>query len=260
MKMDASRFEVRLAESDEDVTAAQRLRYRVFVEEMGAAAPGADHANRLESDAFDPYFDHLVLIDRQVQSTDPLDRVVGVYRLMRGSVAKSGPGFYGGSEYDLSKILDDGRESLELGRSCVAPDYRGGVGMHLLWDALGAYVTERNIEILFGVASFHGVEVEPKKQALAYLYHHHLAPDDLRVKALPPGAVDMNLMPPDQIDRKAAMAEIPSLIKAYLRLGGFVGDGAFQDTEFNTVDVCLLMDTQRMSEKYRAFYARSRGR
>ncbi len=259
MKLDASRFEVRLAQSQDDVAGAQRLRYRVFVEEMGAPAPGADHENRLEKDAYDAYFDHLLLIDKECESQDPLDCFVGVYRLMRGSVAKTGIGFYGASEYDLTKIMQDGRESLELGRSCVAPEYRGGVGMHLLWDALGAYVTERNIEILFGVASFHGSDVEPLKQPLSYLYQNHLAPPDLRVKARAPGAVDMNLLPPEQIDRKKAMAGIPSLIKAYLRLGGFVGDGAYVDKDFNTVDVCLLMDTKRMSEKYRAFYSRSRG-
>ena len=257
MKVDVDRFEVRLAESDEDIAAAQRLRYKVFVEEMGAQASPEEHATRLERDEYDPYFEHLLLIDKQA-SGDPLDKVCGVYRLMRGSAARDGIGFYGASEYDLEKLENLDRETLELGRSCVAEEHRGGLGMHKMWDGLGKYVTKHDIGVLFGVASFHNADPKPIAEALAYLHHNHLAPPELRVKALPAHFAEMNIFPNDEINKRRALQLIPSLIKAYLRLGGYVGEGAFVDHDFNTVDVCLIMDTQTMTEKYRAFYGRKR--
>lgn len=257
MQMDGPQFEVRLAHNDEDVAAAQRLRYRVFVEEMGANATPEERIKRQEMDEFDPYFEHLLLIDNQLDA-DPLDRVVGVYRLMRGSVARDGIGFYGASEYDLSKLTGMKRETLELGRSCIAKEYRGGLGMHQLWDGLGDYVIRHDIRILFGVASFHSADPAPLAEALSFLHHNYLAPEELRVRTLDAHYTSIDRMPLAQINKRRALQKIPSLIKAYLRLGGFVGDGAFVDHDFNTVDVCLIMDTQKMAEKYRSFYARNR--
>lgn len=256
MRLEAGRFTVRLAETEEDVAAAQRLRYRVFVEEMGAEASEDERALRRERDAFDEHFDHLLLVDEEAKPDDPLDRVVGVYRLLRGAVAKSGVGFYGDAEYDLTKIKEYPRETMELGRSCVDADYRGGAAMHLLWTGLGHYVADHNVEIMFGVASFHGADPEPLAQPLAFLHHNHLAPEDLRVRTQPDFFVPMDRIPADEIKRVEAVKAIPSLIKGYLRLGGFVGEGAYVDHGFNTVDVCLLMDTARMVDKYKNFYQR----
>lgn len=258
MRIEAGRFTVRLAECEADVAAAQRLRYRVFVEEMGAHASEAEHAARREEDEFDPYFDHLLLIDEEAPAADPLDRVVGVYRLMTGAMARRGIGFYGASEYDLSKLVAYPRETLELGRSCVSAEHRGGAGMHLLWTGLGKYVAERGVEIMFGVASFHGADVTPLAQPLSYLHWNHLAPEDLRVRALPQFFERMDLLPAEAVNKVEALRRIPALIKAYLRLGGFVGEGAYVDRDFNTVDVCLLMDTSRMVQRYRAFYSREK--
>jgi putative hemolysin len=128
--------------------------------------------------------------------------------------------------------------------------------MHLLWNGLAEYVLTRGIEIMFGVASFHGTDPEPLAEALSHLHHHHLAPEDLRVRALPEGRLEMDRMPAEAVDPKRAMQTIPPLIKAYLRLGGFVGEGAHVDRAFNTIDVCLIMDTTRMTAKYREFYER----
>ena len=150
---------------------------------------------RREWDDFDPYFDHLILLSLDPAIADPLDRVVGVYRLMRDEVARGGPGFYGAGEYDLGADRASGRPSVELGRSCVAPEHRGGPAMHLLWNGLASYVLERRIELLFGVASFHGTDPEPIAEALSFLHHEHLAPPDLRVRARPEHYLDMNLMP-----------------------------------------------------------------
>ena len=150
------------------------------------------------------------------------------------------------------------RNTLELGRSCVAAEYRGGAGMHLLWTGLGQYVAERQVEIMFGVASFHGADIAPLSMPLSYLHWNHLAPEDLRVRAQDASFQRMDLLPPDQVSKAEAMRLIPALIKAYIRLGGFVGEGAFVDHDFNTVDVCLLMDTSRMVDRYRAFYSREK--
>ena len=255
---DDDAFVLRLARDDRDLRAAQRLRYRVFVQELGAEGPLVDHDRQLETDAFDPHFDHLLLIDTRRDAAH-LDDVVGAYRLLP-SDKMSGPGrFYSESEYDLSSLKATGRKLVELGRSCVHPSYRGGSAMLHLWNALAAYVLDREIEILFGVASFHGTDVRALAQPLSYLACHHLAPEELRVRALAEHAVDMAQLPADQVDRRAAMAGTPALIKAYLRLGGFVGQGAFVDHAFNTTDVCLVLDTARMSGKHRDFWIRKNG-
>ncbi|SFK61510.1 GNAT family N-acetyltransferase [Shimia haliotis] len=250
-------FEVRLARSEEDLKAAQRLRYRVFVEELGSGGDLVDHEGRLERDKFDPFFDHMILVDRALACED-IDKVVGVYRLLRQDMAEEMGQFYSEDEYDLSKLKASGRRLMELGRSCLLPEYRGGAAMFHLWNAMAAYVAEHEIEILFGVASFHGTDVEALAQPLSLLHHRHLAPEDIRTRILPQHHQSMNLMAEDQIDRRAAMVEVPALIKAYLRLGGFVGEGAFIDRTFNTTDVCLILDTARMNEKNRALYSKGR--
>jgi L-ornithine Nalpha-acyltransferase len=258
MREDDLRYEVRLATSAEDLTAAQRLRYEVFVGELGGNGPMVDHAARLERDAFDPFFDHLILVDRH---RDPagMDHVVGAYRILPDDRRAAAGRFYSEAEYDLQPLLQSGRRLLELGRSCVHADHRGGTAMFHLWNGLADYVLERGIEILFGVASFHGTDARALAAPLSYLYHHHLAPPEMRVRARAPHRSEMNLIAPDQLDRKAAMAATPALIKAYLRLGGFVGDGAWIDAAFNTTDVCLVMDTGQMSARHRAFYIRKQG-
>jgi L-ornithine Nalpha-acyltransferase len=251
-------FQVRLALDARDLRAAQRLRYTVFVEELGGDGDLVDHAARLERDAFDHLFDHLLLIDTR-RDASALEDVVGVYRLLPGDRIGPQGRFYSEAEYDLTPLHRSGRRLLELGRSCVHRDYRMGMAMFHLWNALADYVLEREIEVLFGVASFHGTDPAPLAMALAWLHHNHLAPETLRVTARPPNVQPMDLLPPDRIDRRAAMQAMPSLIKAYLRLGGFVGEGAWIDHAFNTTDVCLLMDTGRMSARHRDFYVRKAG-
>ncbi|MEZ5724365.1 MAG: GNAT family N-acyltransferase [Paracoccaceae bacterium] len=253
MTPDGSFFDIRIARDEADLLAVQRLRYQVFVEELGGDGPLVDHEARLERDEFDEVVDQLLLIDTR---RDPaqLDHVVGAYRLLPGDRAASLGRFYCDSEYDLTKLKASGRKLLELGRSCVLPEYRGGAGLLLLWNALSEYVLDQEIEILFGVASFHGLDAQALAQPLSWLNHHHLAPEDLRPTALPGGYQRMDLIAEADLDRRAAMVAMPALIKAYLRLGGTVGEGAFLDRPFNTTDVLLLMDTAVMSQKHRDYY------
>lgn len=242
------KFDVRLAQSCDDLRAAQRLRYDVFIRELGGTGPMVDHQAGLEQDALDGFCDHLLLVDQHK------DAVVGVYRLLGPEHATRARRHYCASEYDLGPLLVSNRRLLELGRSCLHPNYRGGDAMHHLWSALAHYVAQHKIDILFGVASFPGTDVEALAAPLSLLHHRHLAPSDLRVRALEPHFQDMNLIAPNALDRKAAMLQIPSLIKAYLRLGGYVGEGAFVDHAFNTVDVCLIMDTARLSQRQARIY------
>jgi len=241
-------FTIRLAETEEDLRAAQRLRYDVFVRELGGGGDLVDPEARLEQDRFDPHFDHMMAYD------DATGQVVGVYRLLPGDRAARLGQFYSEDEYDLSVLKQSGRKLLELGRSCLHPDYRGGTAMYHLWNGLAGYVSAREIEVLFGVASFHGTGIQALAQPLSMLYHNHLAPPELRVRAQPEVFQNMNLVAPDALDRRSAMVQVPALIKAYLRLGGFVGEGAFIDHAFNTTDVCLILDTTRMNARQKRIY------
>lgn len=242
-----SGLHVRLAQKDTDIFGAQRLRYQVFVEELGADGPLVNHESKLEIDQFDSVAEQLILVDPR--RPEP-DHVVGVYRMMDRAAADRAGRFYSADEYDLMPLLESNRALLELGRSCIHPDYRGGPGMMMMWRALAQEVRLRGTEILFGVASFHGASVADHAAALSLLGQNHLAPDNLRVRS-------KNYQTLNQVeifDKVAALKQVPSLIKAYLRLGGFVGDGAYVDEAFNTTDVCLILDIARMNARQKAIY------
>lgn len=237
----APSFRVRFATTPDDLRAAQRLRYGVFVAELGGDGPLVDHRAGCEADIFDAHASHLLLED----TTRASDPVIGVYRLMNRAQAQAAGGFSSRSEYDLSPLLDSNRQLLELGRSCLHPLYRGGAAMLHLWFALARHVQATGTDLLFGVASFHGTDPAPLAAPLAYLRAHHLAPEPVRTRAIGPGAVPMPIQ--DATDRKTALRDVPALIKAYLRLGGVVGEGACIDRAFNTTDVCMILDTARMT-------------
>ncbi|WP_386682026.1 GNAT family N-acetyltransferase [Loktanella sp. R86503] len=239
-------FRTRLAASLQDVAAAQRLRYDVFVHELGAGGGLVDHTARREADHYDTFADHLLLED----TAQPGAPVVGAYRLMSAEQAARAGGFSAAAEFDLSPLPATGRPVLELGRSCLLPAYRGGPAMMHLFAALARIAADRGEAILFGVASFHGTNAGALSAPLAYLRQHHLAPAHLRTRAHGPGAAVMPSQSP--ADRKAALRAIPPLIKAYLRLGGVVGEGACVDDAFNTVDVCMILDPALMTDAQRA--------
>lgn len=256
MVLDDTRFEMRLARDEADLKLAQALRYEVFVAELGAGGPLVDHAARLEADRFDPYFDHLMLFDH-ARDGNPC---VGVTRMMRQAAAEAAGQFYCDDEYDLNCLRATGRKLLELGRACLHPAYRGGTAMAQLWSGLAAYVEAHGIEVMFGVASFHGTDAGALAAPLSFLHHRHLAPPELRVTARAPGRQRMDLIAEADLDRRAASRAIPALIKGYLRMGGFVGEGAFIDRAFNTTDICLVVDVARIPARHRGFYSRVAGR
>lgn len=259
-------LEVRLANCAADIEAAQGLRYRVFYEEMSARATPAVAAQRRDFDRFDEYCDHLLVIDH-ARGSGP-ESVVGTYRLLRRSVARTRGGFYTETEFDIAPLVAQPGELLELGRSCVDAAYRNRATMQFLWQGIASYVFRHDIKIMFGCASLPGTDPGALKVSLSYLYHFHLAPRSLRARALPDRYVEMNLMPPAeidadaavaQLDARAALAALPPLIKGYLRLGGLVGEGAVIDPQFNTTDVCIIVVTDRVTDKYFNHYRRTAG-
>ncbi len=250
-------LQVRLAETDADIAAAQALRYRIFYERMEAHPPPGMAQRRRDADRFDAACDHLLVLDHDRPAQE---EVVGTYRLLRRAVASRFGGFYSESEYDLAPLLAHPGEILELGRSCVDPACRPRPVLQLLWSAIAAYVFHHNIALMFGCASLPGTDPEALAVPLSYLHHHHLAPPGLRPRALAARYVGMGRRSAAAIDPARAFAALPPLIKGYLRLGGFVGDGAVIDREFNTIDVCIVVGTELVTERYSRHYVRqSRG-
>ncbi|HEV7370149.1 GNAT family N-acetyltransferase [Arenibaculum sp.] len=249
-------LEVRLAATPAEIDAAQALRYRVFYKEMAARPTPEMAALHRDFDAFDGLCDHLLVIDHNLPPGP--GRVVGTYRLIRRSAADRAGRFYSEDEYDISHLLDYPGEILELGRSCVDARYRTRPTMQLLWRGIAAYVFQHDIALMFGCASLPGTDPGALALPLSYLYYHHLAPPALRPVAVPERYGRMSLLEEHQIDVKAALNLLPPLIKGYLRLGGFVGDGAVIDHQFNTTDVCIVVKTELVTEKYYRHYERRR--
>lgn len=250
-ELKAGNMEVFVASKPEDIEASQALRYHVFMEEMGAKPTPEMVQIKRDFDEYDSACDHLLVVEHQHSGSY---RVVGTYRLLRSENMKKIGHFYSEGEYDISAIKQSGGRILEVGRSCVHPDFRSRAVMQLLWRGIGAYVRKFNIDLMFGCASFHGTDPKEHAHALSYLYHYHLAPKELRPAALPHLYNEMNLMPREQVNEKEAFASLPALIKGYLRLSGYIGMGAVIDPQYNTTDVSIVVKTDLVTEKYAARY------
>jgi putative hemolysin len=246
--------EVRLAATEAEIEAGLALRYRVFYEEMGARPSDGVRESGLDQDRFDAVADHLLVLDH-ARGPGP-QAVVGTYRLIRRPAAAHVGGFYSATEYDIAPILAVPGEILELGRSCVSADYRTRPTMQLLWRGIAAYVFHHGIDLMFGCASLPGTDADRLALPLSYLAAHHMAPAGLRPRARPELYVPMQRLPEAAIDQRAALQELPPLIKGYLRLGGWVGDGAVIDHQFNTTDVCVVVKTDQVTSKYSRHYER----
>jgi putative hemolysin len=251
----AGKLGVRLATTNREVDAAQALRYRVFYEEMGAEASAEAARLHRDVDRWDEVADHILVIDHELG--DGTEAVVGTYRMIRSEAAASIGRFYSEDEYDIRPITNFPGNILELGRSCVDASHRGRAVMQLLWRGIAAYVELHGIELMFGCASLNGVDPDALATELTYLYGHHLAPPALRPRAVPERYVEMRRLDPATLDPKRASQSLPPLIKGYLRLGGFVGDGAVIDRQFNTVDVAIVVKTDLVTERYSKHYGRN---
>jgi putative hemolysin len=245
---------VRLATTEDDVRASQRLRYRVFYEEYKAIPNEEMARERRDIDDFDSVTDHLIVVDNAIK--DPQDRIVGTYRFLRHEQADKYGRFYTSDEYDITPLLNSRSRLMELGRSCVLADYRTRPVMQLLWEGIIEYMLDHKIGTMFGCASLYGTDTNALSQQLAYLYHYHLAPPEICPRALPNCITEMNMHPKDSLDAKTIFQSLPPLIKGYLRVGCFIGDGAVVDSQFNTTDVCIVLPIEKFPARYRNHYAR----
>ncbi len=234
----------RIAATPADRQAALALRRSVFVDELGAA-PGTcpDTRARTEQDRFDRHACHLILEDLH---RPPGDRIVGTSRIVGGPEARAAGGYYAQTEFDIVPLIRSGLRLIEVGRTCLHREYRGGSAMVVLWRALAGVATARGADLLFGTASLPGTDVARHRAALDLLHRDHLAPPPLRVRSRQ-GGWDIRGAPEGGTDRLAPMRGTPALLKSYLRLGGMIGDGVFVDAAFNTTDVCLVLDVRRLT-------------
>jgi putative hemolysin len=247
-------LQVRLAETTADIDAVQALRYRIFYDTLGARPLPEMLRRQRDFDRFDNDCDHLLVLDRGRAGDHA--KVVGTYRLLRRDAARRLGGFYSADEYDITRLVAHDGEILELGRSCVDAAYRQRPTMQLLWSGIAAYVFHHDITLMFGCASLPGTNPDALAKPLSYLHYYHLAPSALRPRALSSRYVKMQRLAIGAIDPGRALAGLPPLIKGYLRLGGFVGDGAVIDEQFNTTDVCIVVKTNLITEKYSRHYER----
>ena len=251
-------LEVRIARSAAEIDAAQALRYHVFYEEMSAIPDEQTRATRRDVDRFDAFCDHLLVVDHKLAGDQEggefrPEAVVGCYRLLRQEVANKNGGFYTASEFDIQPLLDRAgpdMQFLELGRSCVLPPYRNRPTVELLWHGIANYVASRNLDVMFGCASFEGTDPAELAIPLSYLYHYHMTPTDWYVRALPERFVEMNLLPKEEVNQRQAWRMLPPMIKGYLRAGCYIGDGAVIDLQFGTIDVLILFPVAQISERY----------
>lgn len=253
-------LEVRLARSRREILRAQRLRYEVFYEEMSAVPGIVASMRRLDQDPYDAICDHLLVVDRAAPAKSPEGwvssrhpGVIGTYRVLRQEKTTPKLGFYTQSEYDIAPLIaarSPQYRFMELGRSCVLKPYRNKRSVELLWHGLWTYVREHKVDVMIGCASFEGVDPKDHAMALSFLYHHALAPPEWRCKAHPHLHQPMNIIAKDKVDVKAALKAMPPLIKGYLRLGAFVGDGAVIDRQFGTTDVLIILPVEKIDPRY----------
>jgi putative hemolysin len=248
-------LEVRLASGAKEIKRAQKLRYKVFYGEMSAVPTGFNALKRRDIDAYDAVCDHLLVLDhaakpKPFRASKP--KVVGTYRLLRQSVAEAHSGFYTAGEFDIAPLLAThrGKRFVELGRSCVLRPYRTKKTVELLWAGIWSYVRSHAIDAMIGCASLEGTDPDRLAAPLSFLHHHAPSPAEWRVRARPERYVGMDRIGREALDTKAALMSLPPLVKAYLRVGATVGDGAVIDGQFGTTDVFVVMPIAAISQRY----------
>ena len=251
-------LEVRLATSKKDIRKAQRLRYQVFYELGQAVADRRIGLVRRDICPFDRVCDHLLVIDHS--STNrfgrTVPRVVGTYRLLRQDVAQRNFGFYTAREFDIVPLLvrHTGKKFLELGRSCVLPEYRAKRTLELLWRGIWAYVRYHHIDVMIGCASLEGTNPLALALPLSFLHHHAAAAASWTARAHANRYVRMDFLDEPAVDRRKALAALPPLVKGYLRVGASFGDGAVIDDQFGTTDILVIMPVADIQDRYIAHF------
>ena len=238
-------FTIKIAESNFEIKKAQSLRYKIFFKEKKIKKKSFKFLLQRDFDFYDKISDHLIIIDN---NREVKDNVIGTYRLLRGNCAKLYRGFYTEQEFDISNLKKNfsSKDILELGRSCVHPQYRSGIILKLLWQGISNYIKMYKIKILMGCASFHGTNPSKFKDEFSLLYESYRLPEDYDVKSLQSNEISFN----KNINHSTTLNKLPPLIKGYLRAGGMVSENFYIDTEFETIDYCVIMLTEKIVSRY----------
>ncbi len=238
-------FKIKIAECNFEIKKAQSLRYKIFFKEKKIKKKSFKFLLQRDYDFYDKISDHLIIIDK---NREIRDNVIGTYRLLRGNCAKLYRGFYTEQEFDISNLKKNfsSKDILELGRSCVHPQYRAGIILKLLWQGISNYIKMYKIKILMGCASFHGTNPSKFKDEFSLLYESYRLPEDYDVKSLQSNEISFN----KNINHSTILNKLPPLIKGYLRAGGMVSENFYIDKEFETIDYCVIMLTEKIVSRY----------
>ena len=243
------------ARGSAEVRACQRLRYIVFYEELAAQADARGREDRVDADRFDAFCDHLVVVrEGAAGGADSVrlgdGELIGTYRLLRQDVAEMNGGFYTADEFDIAPMLaaHPDLNFLELGRSCVLAPYRTMPVIELLWQGIWDYVRAHGMDVMFGCASFEGTNPDAHALGLSFLATARPAPPEWRVTARAERTVEMRRIA--NPDPRRALRALPPLIKGYLRLGCYIGDGAVIDRQFNTIDILIVLPVDAIDTRY----------
>jgi L-ornithine Nalpha-acyltransferase len=252
---------VRMARNAREVATAQELRFNVFYEELKANPDGASSQSRRDADRFDAFCDHLIVVRRMAKNDTAQfgvgdGEMVGTYRLLRQSAAEQNGGFYTQSEFDIAPLLaaKPALKFLELGRSCVLKQYRTKPVVELLWQGIWNYVRHYGLDVMFGCASLEGIDHSVHASTLNFLARNCAAPQEWRVRAVPERYIEMKSDAESSTDAKTALKSLPPLIKGYLRLGCYIGEGAVTDRQFNTTDVLIILPVSNINPRYFAHF------
>ncbi len=255
-------FETRLAVAIEEIHSSQRLRYRVFYEELSAKPDKNTMLSGRDEDNFDALCDHLLVLENLSVDAKNQHQIIASSRLLPQNMNENASQFYSNSEFNLTPMLEHHphKKFLEFGRSCVKIGYRNKRTIELLWQGSWAYVCQNNFDVMFGCASFEGTDPEKIAHSLSFLYHNARAKNQWRVRARSNIALDMNQIAPQDLDLKKAMRQLPPLIKGYLRLGAMIGEDAVIDNQFGTIDVLIILPVAQLNPRYVNHYGKNADR
>jgi len=225
---------------------------------MGARANASSRLLRRDKDAYDRHCDHLLVID----TSQGHQTIVGTYRLMLQSHASRAGGFYSQSEFDLTPLFKSNPKArfLELGRSCIAPAYRDRRTIELLWHGTWCYALAQGIEILFGCASFDGVDPNRFAPALSWLGKNASLDGNENCCASSTNGVPLSSFQAEPASLRQAMSAMPPLIKGYLRVGAKIGSQAVIDYQFGTTDVLVVLKVDQINPRYLAHFGEDASR
>ena len=229
---------ISLARNPAEVAEAQRLRYKVFAEEMGAQLTGR---GGLDIDGFDEFCEHLLVRETAT------NQVIGTYRILSPEKAFEAGGYYSAGEFDLTRLSHLFKSTVEVGRACVHQNYRNGGTIAMLWAGLAKYMQTHNYEYMIGCGS---VPINDGGHMAASLYNKlkadFLSPPEYRVFAHTP-------LPIHALNQEVQVI-CPPLIKGYLRLGAYICGEPAWDAYFNTADMLVMLPLSKINGRYASHF------